>query len=211
MNSVLDLSACAARHLDHYLDPAGLRAFRCYDRQGDPAALEPLDALAPGLLDAPVKGSTVIQLFGAGDTEYTRLRRAMQRLLDETNTDRPRFEDTALDDEHGPWQLVREVLQCCDQARGIAASKATKMLHRKRPALVPIFDAKVAAFYGATARKPWELWPRLQSDVRLASTLLDDISQAVRTEDGRRLTRLRAIDIVVWEHQVTECRNGVAP
>ena len=49
--------------------------------------------------------------------------------------------------------LVRHVLQACEWTIGLAASKVTKMLHRKRPSFVPIFDSKVAAFYGATARR----------------------------------------------------------
>jgi hypothetical protein len=125
--------------------------------------------------------------------------------LDATLSIEPAFEEVDLEDESGPWMLVRNVLRACDDVVGIAASKATKILHRKRPHFVPIFDSKVATFYGATARRPWELWPRLQADLRCSIELVDWLRAGVSTPDNRPLSRLRTVDIVIWEHQVTKC------
>lgn len=208
MNSIVHLDACAERHLAHYVDPGGGRAFASYDREGDRGRFLPVDALAPALLDAPVKGALVIELFAERHTRYTDLRQAMQRLLDETVDPEPLFRDADLEDEQGPWSLVREVLRCSDRTKGLKASKVTKMLHRKRPNLVPIFDRQVAAFYGTTARTPWALWPLLQQDLRDGHELLRDLATGIRTPDGRALTHLRALDIIVWEHQVTGCESA---
>lgn len=205
MSSISDLAGCARRHLDHYTDPAGLRAFWTYDRQGAADVVEPVDALAPALLDAPVHRSVVVAMFAAEASPAADLRQAMQRLLDETAGDEPRFEDLDLDDESGQWQLVRDVLRCTNGVRGVRASKATKMLHRKRPLFVPIFDSKVAAFYGVRPAKPWDLWPVLQADLREAMPLIAALAAGVRTPDGRALAPLRALDIAVWEHVVTGC------
>ena len=35
MNSIIQLSDCAEKHLRHYVDPNGTRAFAAYDRQGE--------------------------------------------------------------------------------------------------------------------------------------------------------------------------------
>ncbi len=56
VGSLHDL-ACAAQHLRHYTAPGSGRAFHVYDRAGQPDILEPVDALAPALLDAPVRAS----------------------------------------------------------------------------------------------------------------------------------------------------------
>ena len=123
----------------------------------------------------------------------------------ETADSEPTFAEVDLKDSSGAWSLVRSVLQQTDQTRGIAASKVTKMLHRKRPALVPIFDSKVAAFYGTTARRQWVFWPALQTDMRTCCSQLRDLTSGRLTPDGRPVSALRALDIVVWEHQVTSC------
>jgi hypothetical protein len=205
MNSIAELSTCAEGHLAHYVDPSGPRGFWSYDRQGDPARLEPIDAFASGLLDAPLRGSVVIELFAERDTAYSRLRRSMQELLDETLDLEPAFEDIDLNDLSGPWGLVSSVLDHTDSTRWIKASIVTKILHRKRPRLVPIFDSKIASFYGATPRAPWQLWPRLQSDLRSAFGLLSELSDRTVTPDGRKVSPLRVADIVIWEHEVTGC------
>lgn len=161
-------------------------------RSGSRTLLEPVDALAPALLDAPVRRELVVKLFGSDAEPYGQLRQAMQLLLNETAESEPHFESLDLDDESGPWMLVRRVLQAADGARGLKARMVTKMLHRKRPLFVPIFDSKVAAFYGATSSRPWRLWPALQADVRGATDLLDDLR--ARRDHSRRPAAVSASD-----------------
>ena len=72
----------------------------------------------------------------------------MQDLLYATAASEPHFETLDLDDEDGPWMLVRHVLRAIETTKGLAAAIVTKMLHRKRPNFVPIFDSKVASFTG---------------------------------------------------------------
>ena len=205
MNSVSTLRVCANGHLRHYVDPASLRAFHVYDRLGDPSRFEPTDALAPGLLDAPVPTAVVVQLFSTINSPFTALRRAMQHLLDGTELATPSFGELDLDDAAGPWALMRTVLKLSNGTSGLKASKVTKMLHRKRPEFVPIFDSKVAAFYGTTSRTPWLLWPLLQRDLNEHHDQLSSLAAGLCTPDGRQLSLLRTLDIVVWEHMVTRC------
>lgn len=207
MHSVSALNDCASDHLHHYIDPALKRAFGAYDRIGDADTIQPTDALAPALLDAPVSGAIVIQMFSDVESPFAELRRAMQDLLDKTRAPCSSFADIDLEDPAGQWGLVRKVLKLSDNTSGLKASKVTKMLHRKRPELVPIFDSKVATFYGDTARKPSLLWPKLQHDLRESRDQLGALADGVMTPDGRQISSLRVLDIVVWEHVVTDCRR----
>jgi hypothetical protein len=199
---------CAPRHLSHYLDPDGPRAFQVYDYQGKPDRLEPLDILAPGLLDAPVPGRLVVAMFAATSSGYTQLRDAIQAVLDNHKASTARFEEVNLESETGPWMLVRRTLQCSGSVPGFAASKVTKILHRKRPELVPIFDSKVAAFYGVTSRAPWRLWPILQADLIKHMGWLSKVAAAEGASHEGSVTELRLLDMIIWEHQTTGCTEG---
>lgn len=174
MASVAQLESCAAPHLQHYTDEDGNRAFQTYDRAGDPHHLEPTDLLAPALLDAPVRGSHVIAMHQL-DGPYRQLRDAMARVLSDPSTADARFEDQDLAADAGPWARVRAALVASNATSGIKASKVTKILHRKCPALVPIFDSKVAGFYGVDRTRPSLLWPILQEELRVHGEWLREL------------------------------------
>lgn len=199
MNSVEGLLGCAAGHLARYVDPAGRRAFRAYDILGDPKRLLPVDFLAPALLNASVAGAHVVEMHRP-DGPYLCLRDAMQTLLEDEEAATARFEEQELTALTGPWSLVRAALVASDFTPHVKASKVTKILHRKRPALVPIFDSRVAGFYGVTPRVPSELWPLLKAELVAHGDWLRDLAMPYRTPDGRELTALRVLDIIVWEH-----------
>jgi hypothetical protein len=199
MPSVEQLFPCATRHLRRYTDPAENRAFQTYDRLGDPGRLEPVDFFAPALLNASVRGMDVIAMHRP-DGAYRELRDAMSRVVSDPSTSEARFEDQDLAAETGPWALVRAALVASDSTPDIKASKVTKILHRKRPALVPIFDSKVASFYGVPRTRPWLLWPLLQAEMRAHGGRLRELARNYPTPDRRTLEGLRALDIIVWEH-----------
>lgn len=206
MASVGGLHDCAAGHLRDYTDPTGTRAFQTYDRQGAPDRLDPVDVLAPAFLNASLKNQNVIAMFGGGNP-YANLLHALTRVVEDPETAEAKFEDQHLDAEDGPWWLVRVALRASESTSDIKASKVSKILHRKRPHLVPIFDSKVAAFYGVGARAPWTFWPFVQADVQAHRSRLTDLAEGVLTPDGRSVSALRVLDIVVWEHVVTRCSS----
>ena len=203
MSTVLDLSRCAADHLSDYTDPEGNRAFAAYDRLGSPLQLDPVDFLAPAILQAPVRGEYIIRMYRA-EGPYRRLREALEAVITDQAAATARFEAQDLGGTSGPWGLVRSALRASEATPGIKASIVTKILHRKRPRLVPIFDSKVAQFYGTPPTKPWDLWPALQGDVRDNGTWLDELAEDISTPDGRPISRLRTLDIVIWEHMTSQ-------
>jgi hypothetical protein len=157
--------------------------------------------LAPALLDAPLRGRDVIAMFADGDGPYRRLLAALAAVLTDEQCRTGRFEKLDLDDEDGPWARVRAALLASNDTPGIKASKVTKILHRKRPDLVPIFDSRLAGFYGVPVGEPWLFWPVLQRDTAGHIDWLRELAAGRATPDNRALSVLRTVDIVVWEHQ----------
>lgn len=209
MASIEALHACAERHLRAYIDPRGPRAFAVYDRQGNPDRLEPVDCLVPALLSVPFGYSHVIPLFqpeGAGAV----LLSAMQAVLDDQSCATADFFEVSLDTTGGPWALVDRALVASGDLKGVKAVAVTKILHRKRPHLVPIFDQSIYRFYtgetpppGAYKDTPRRLWPLLQDDLRSQREWLTKLASPIITPDRRPLSPLRAADILIWEHEVT--------
>jgi hypothetical protein len=218
--SIADLRDCAAGHLARYTDLNGDRAFNTYDRQGDPSTLTPLDCLAPALLSVRIGWRQVIPLFRPSGPGAI-VMRAMQSALDDLECAKANFLDIDLGDVNGPWSLVEAAILSSGNSGhgnpvpGLKAVAVTKILHRKRPDLVPIFDSLVYQFYvgtrppaGAYGETPRRLWPLLQTDLRANRTWLASLAAPVQTPDGRQLTVLRTADIVIWEHMVTGCTQG---
>jgi hypothetical protein len=136
---------------------------------------------------------------------YHRLLEVMGTLLANDTAPTARFEDQDFDASTGPWSLVEAALLASNDAPRIKAAKVTKVLHRKRPMLVPIFDTRMAKFYGTHRGHPWKLWEPLRRDLLANHAWLTQLAGANRTPDGRPLTALRVLDIVIWEHGAQGC------
>jgi hypothetical protein len=213
MSSIRILRACASAHLARYTHPGATdRAFNVYDRQGDPNLLAPVDCLAPVMLNVPITWEHVVRLFHPSDPAAVILT-AMQGVLDDSRCAAADFSDLELNDQDGPWALVDAALcSSGDTGQGNPLPRfkgvaVTKILHRKRPALVPILDRYVFEFYtgaklprGSYLNSPRKLWPLLQAELRDNRDWLANLAGPVRTPDGRPLSILRAADIIVWEH-----------
>ncbi|MFF3885314.1 DUF6308 family protein [Streptomyces sp. NPDC001914] len=216
MRTVGSLRGCAERHLQTYTDPRGPRAFRTYDWQGDPERLSPLDCLAPALLSVRIGYKQVVPLFRP-DGPGAEVLQAMEAVLADRACATADFLDVTLDPYTGPWSLVDRALVATGEAGGMGlldfkAVAVTKILHRKRPALVPIFDSSIYQFDlgekpvpGGYKDTPRRLWPLLQTDLRRHRDWIQDLIVRIRTPDERPLSLLRAADIIIWEHTASGC------
>jgi hypothetical protein len=77
------------------------------------------------------------------------------------------LEQTAVDDR----KLVAELITKLAQLPGIAASVATKILHKKRPALIPIMDNQ--AIFGAYMNPEWPKKTARNDSVRDGKRIAD--------------------------------------
>ena len=193
--------------LEEYLGPRrrGLRyAYPYYDglvTNGDPDLLCTGDLLAPALLGVGVDVDRLHTL--------TALMPLLQRALDKLP---PGIELIEADDV--TLDLVAALYDPLDDPdvsdRDVKGSLIAKVLHRKRPALVPLFDSKVRIFYqhencvpaapkdGRSWRQYMELLVRaMQADLRENAEEFQRLATLVPT-GGPRVTALRMLDIVVW-------------
>jgi hypothetical protein len=189
-----------------YVSPGrrGLRyAYPYYDglvTNSDPGILCTGDLLAPTLLGVNVGLDRMHTL--------TALLPLLQRGLDSL----PPVDLVEADD--GTCDLVAALFDPLDDPsaldRDVRGSLLAKVLHRKRPGLVPLFDSKVQMYYqsdecvppapkdGRTVRQYLGLLVRaIRQDLRDNADEFAALARLV-PEDGPPITPLRVLDIVVW-------------
>lgn len=176
-------------------------AYPAYDGYLSEDAIGPLtdaDLLAPVLLN--VSHLSVATFYRLQD-ETPRL----QELLDQLSPDLSLVDATAHD-----LELIGALFEGIDAGRlkGAKATTLSKILHRKRPALIPLQDAQVRRCYQAGADAPlpmvpgrtWEAFTtalagRIQCDLTSQHAAFERLADLA---PGAPVTPLRAFDIIAW-------------
>jgi len=156
------------------------------------------DLLAPVLLN-------VRQLSFTTYEELQEARPRLQSLLDRI-PERQSLADAGRDD----FELIGELFGVVDDRaiRGARGTVISKVLHRKRPDFIPLYDLRVGAVYqhGPDApvpvvkHRPWREFAPLfaaaiKADLRREAEFWGQVS-ALASEPA--ITPLRALDIVAW-------------
>jgi Family of unknown function (DUF6308) len=105
-----------------------------------------------------------------------------------------------------PWIPLRRLFDAFADIRGVGLSKATKALHPKRQALIPMLDSVVQAYL--TLDEPADAWPtfgehatglirRFKQDVDRNRTALRAVQRELASR-GFRLTEVRLLDLLIW-------------
>jgi hypothetical protein len=93
----------------------------------------------------------------------------------------------------GPADSVWRLLESQD---GVGWVTAGKLLARKRPSLIPVYDDVVRCAFG----RPKEIWKALRDALRQDDgnfrAVLDDLSK--RAGIPAEITPLRALDVALW-------------
>jgi len=108
-----------------------------------------------------------------------------------------------------PWPALRELFDAFAGIRGVGLSKATKTLHRKRPALIPMLDSVVQKYLadddpGAHApfgERALELVRGYKSDLDRNRVALSTLQREIGR--GRELSEVRILDLLIWADQVS--------
>lgn len=146
------------------------------------------DLVALATLSVPVQGSAARELL-AGETG-----RRVSEILSTIPA------DASLSDERGralllssevlaAWQAIREV-------HTFGPVRTSKLLARKRPHLVPIYDRHIKdQFRAAHSGDQWSTWVEMFEDDALVAHLT-----SLRSEAGvpANVSLLRVLDVVVW-------------
>ena len=207
-NSISMLNECARNHLDVHTSLSGKRSFGAYDLLGDPDSFGRGDAMMPNLIGGRMFSSTVEKMFpkkaNSPQSAEEFLLHAIREYLKSTAVKNQTF----LDMEFDEWsEKIDPLVSAIEGVRWVGYSKLSKMLHRKRPNLVPIHDSRLRAFYSVDEKS---LWGACHADWTANKGLIEEWRGDRRTADGRSLSLLRTADIVIWEHMVTGCKKSTA-
>jgi hypothetical protein len=182
-----------------YVDVRNGFAFPSYDRlvTNGSATLVDGDLLAPNLIGAEVDRG-----------RFALLREMLPALAGVADLPRVPIEE-ADDDAIG---AVADLFAVLDQApyagKGVRGTILSKVLHRKRPDLVPLYDSRIFESYTApgaiprAAHRSWRefmqlLCTQMRDDLRAEADAFDELG-GVAGDAGALLTRLRILDILVW-------------
>ena len=110
-------------------------------------------------------------------------------------------------------QVVAEIVHEAAQVDGVAIAVATKILHRKRPHLIPMLDSVLVKHYlqlpqerelplrlydkGGMGEVAADLLEATRVDVTEARVELDALRDELASE-GFRVTRVRILDALLW-------------
>lgn len=179
-----------------YCDVRSHYAYRTYDRVTADGALAPEDVLMANLLSLRLTWQDVIPLFAEGVGSAQQLRRSLNRALSELARV-PAFEDhTSVESlEANVESLAAANTAAIDVPRWTEVT-VSKVLHRRRPHIVPIVDSRVRRFYGA--RKPAQIRSALWADITENRDWLLEAAAAFPRPDGAEMSLLRAADILIW-------------
>lgn len=184
--------------LREYVDPASDSAYPDYDRlvtNGRPDLVD-ADLLAPTLLGAPV------------DRARFRVLRDMLPQLRAVADLPPVALQDAGDADIEQVAALFDVLDTQRYRRaGVRGTVVAKVLHRKRPDLVPLYDSRIFEAYTLAAvrrvrEQTWaaflvELCAAMRHDLRREATRFAELEEQC-IDLGAPLTRLRILDILVW-------------
>ena len=196
-NSLKSLQSAASEKLDRYTSRMLGYAFHTYDRRGEwEAPLTPSDVLMANLLSLQLSARDVIPLFMDGDGSAQRLLQALNTALIELgNADA--FETY---DELPELECAVQSLAAANTAaipvKWWTAVTVSKVLHRRRPHIVPLIDSRIREFYGA--KHPALVRQALWEDIRENADWMGDLAGTKTTPDGHPLSLLRLADILIW-------------
>ena len=184
--------------LDH-LDTRNSWSFPAYDRlvTNGSAVLVDGDLLAPVLIGTAVDRD-----------RFLLLRELMPRIAGVADLPPAALQDAGDD----VLAQVAELFSVLDDApyagRGVRGTILSKVLHRKRPDLVPLYDSRIFEAYTAPGVLPratersWQdfmalLCRQMREDLRAEAEAFGQLAR-VAADAGADLTRLRILDILVW-------------
>lgn len=182
-----------------YLDVRNGYAYPAYDRlvTNGSAQLVDGDLLAPALIGAHVDAG-----------RFSLLREMLPAL--EAVADLPEVALQDADDDHvlcvaGLFGVLDEPRYA---GRGIRGTIVSKVLHRKRPELVPLYDSRIFEAYTApgglprATDRPWQdfmelLCMQMREDLQTEAAAFRALEQ-LAADEGHPVTQLRILDILVW-------------
>jgi hypothetical protein len=119
--------------------------------------------------------------------------------------------DASLTSESVPWEALRAVFAAFEDIPAVGLPRTTKILHKKRPALVPILDS-VLEQYLVTNHDVGSQQRLADRGVALTRAFREELLEnedalrllrAALSSQGIELTECRLLDIILWAYSGT--------
>lgn len=172
-------------------------AYRYFDAVADvePDTVAAVDVLAAGALSVGLSRADLTWFWTAGEQ------------LGSFLAELPKDIHLA-DADTRTVELVQRVALMAADSDSVSVSLMSKVLHRKRPALIPMLDKATQDHYRAQLPTRGEatypsLVTALQADLRRNHEALERLSRELSAELGQTITPLRIVDIAIWMSQHT--------
>ena len=208
MTSVVDLRDRAEEWLADYCNENSLFAWPWYDTDSNPDVLSAFDQLAPSFLNYHIPHETRQKMLvpRVEENSYSVMKSEMSEFLTKTKGLDLHFEnmpDGVFDEpDDSPYgDLIKLIKFTNSKCSGLSGVAVTKILHRKRPNLVPLIDRRIRTFYfGKNSGSDLSLLKLIYEDLQNDETieLLDELRKNFVLENNLEMSRLRALDIIVW-------------
>lgn len=182
-----------------YVSPGAHFAFTTYDVLGDALGpLSPADVLMANLLSLKLGWQEVVPLFAEGEGPAQELRKKLDTALSDLAETKP-FEDfDSLEELEESVASLSAANAASKNVPQWTPTTVSKVLHRRRPHIVPLNDSYVRGFYCVRDTESRLLRRALWNDLRENREWMSDLASNIRTTDGRTLTLLRLADILIW-------------
>jgi hypothetical protein len=115
--------------------------------------------------------------------------------------------DLADADAQIPWDTIARMFEEFDHIRHAKLAVGSKILHKKRPALIPMMDEVVRRYYESAHpdfRWSWKCGPlagqlmrHFREDLLAARSHLEVLASSLAAE-GHRLTPVRLLEMLIW-------------
>jgi hypothetical protein len=191
--------------------PVPRYAYRTYDcvPTSDGPGFTDLDLLVTAGLNARIDMTTFVRLRSFADRAADHLDAAHRLQPDFLQLDRDEVGDDPAEGSGG-WHLFEAWRQGM-ATPGLRVARVHKMLHHKRPRLVPLLDNKTAKPIRAAAdARACGLWQLIHDEIHAHGAdfqnLASDFDELAAADDGVSLSWLRLYGILVWM-KVTQPRR----
>lgn len=154
---------------------------------GDPNEITAHDVLAVEFLSVRVPPQAVRHILGRDRNEITAL---LNKVGPDEDLATYQSDLSAEPSLNALWKLLNGY-------RGLGRVTASKILARKRPRLVPVFDSVVSGLVGVDDHY-WSAWQELFRSAPGLHARLEDLRAVAGVPE--QISVLRALDVVLWMH-----------
>lgn len=176
---------------DYYLPINSGAHFEAVDAYNNPPdRITGSDLYAVSMLQTPIDGKAGVGILV---TEADKVQRLLSNITDEPLGTLSKAQFT---EQLGPDSPVKQLWSLLFRQKNVGVTRASKILARKRPHLVPIYDSVVKRVINQQrGDNEWELW----WEALTADDYLERRAIALREAiDRPDLSTLRALDVLLW-------------